>query len=154
MKQLAYSFCFSWLATLAVASTNNDWKGWYDPARDPFQDFRQAITLAQAEQKVVLITVGGDWCGYCHDIAHFMKTNPKVNKALNEHFVQLKVNISEENDNAEFLSHFPEFNGVPHFFVLDASGQLLNSQPTGDFEGFFTGYSEFKFLTFLRQFTR
>ena len=46
----------------------------------------------------------------------------------------MKVNYSEENQNKEFLSQFPEVPGYPHWFVLDADGKLLHSQPTADLE--------------------
>ena len=74
-----------------------------------------------------------------------------VRRVLDERFVVLKVNRSPENENAEFLSQFPEIPGYPHFFVLDAIGELLLSQGTAVLEHGEDGYDSRKVLTFLQQ---
>ena len=61
----------------------------------------------------------------------------------------MKVNMSDENDNAEFLSGYPQVPAYPHFFVLDQDGTLLHSQGTGKLEEG-QGYDEDLFLAFLK----
>ncbi len=56
--------------------------------------------------------------------------------------------MSDENNNAEFLSEYPEIPGYPHFFVLDQDGTLLHSQGTGELESG-RGYDEDLFIAFL-----
>ena len=46
----------------------------------------------------------------------------------------MKVNYSDENENAEFLSQFPPVPAYPHFFVLESDGSFLHSQGTGELE--------------------
>ncbi len=46
----------------------------------------------------------------------------------------VKVNVSSENGNRAFLMPYPKFQGVPHMFVLDADGKLLQSQDTDNLE--------------------
>jgi hypothetical protein len=60
----------------------------------------------------------------------------------------MKVNTSDENNNAEFLSDYPEIPAYPHFFVLDQDGTFLHSQGTGELESG-RGYNEESFLAFL-----
>ena len=65
----------------------------------------------------------------------------------------LKVNYSEENKNAEFLSQYPAIPGYPHLFVLDSDGSFLHSQGTEVLEQG-RGYSEQAFLEFLDKWKR
>ena len=62
----------------------------------------------------------------------------------------MKVNKSDENDNTDFLSKYPEIPGYPHFFVLDQDGTFLHSQGTGELESG-QGYDEEVFLSFLKK---
>ena len=48
-------------------------------------------------------------------------------------FVLLKVNVSEENNNKEFLKVFPPAYGYPHMYVTDHKGRILESKDTADF---------------------
>lgn len=120
----------------------------YDPIRDPAADGRAAIALAKQSNRKVLIEVGGDWCSWCHVLDRFIKANPEVNKRLYETFVVLKVNVSEENRNADFMAALPPTMGYPHMYVADTSGAILHSQDTGEFlvRG---GYSVIPFMAFL-----
>ena len=56
--------------------------------------------------------------------------------------------MSEENDNADFLSNYPKIPGYPHLFVLDRDGKFLHSQGTGELESG-RGYDEELFSAFL-----
>ena len=105
----------------------------YDPARDPFADGHAAIQLAKATNRRVLIELGGDWCSWCHIMDRFFDNNPDVKTKLHQTFVMLKVNVSDLNDNAEFLKAFPKPLGYPHMYVADNDGKLLQSKDTADF---------------------
>jgi thiol:disulfide interchange protein len=106
----------------------------YDPKRDPAADLAAAIAQAKAGNKRILLQVGGEWCGWCHRLDEYFATHPAVARELQDGYVILKVNYSDENENAEFLSQFPKVEGYPHLFVLDRDGKLLHSQPTAALE--------------------
>ena len=78
-----------------------------------------------------------------------MEGDSELRRFRDANYVWMKVNYSEENENAEFLARFPEIKGYPHLFVLDAEGQLLHSQFTGDLEKG-KGYDRAKFDAFLK----
>lgn len=99
----------------------------YDPARDPFQDSRDALELARKTGRLVLIEVGGDWCTWCHLLDRFIQTNREVYNSLYANYIVLKVNTSEENDNKEFLSGLPKTNGYPHLFIANSDGTVIYS---------------------------
>lgn len=120
----------------------------FDPTRDAAADLQQALALAQATRKSVLVDVGGEWCSWCHLFDRFVAAHPEVQRVLQERFVVVKVNYSPQNRNENVLSRFPKAKGYPHFYVLDASGKLLVSQSSGELEGG-KDYDEAKVLAFL-----
>jgi thioredoxin-related protein len=105
----------------------------YDPQRDPFKDGAAAIKLASETQRRVLIEVGGEWCKWCHILDDFLDNNPDIKVRLHKTFVMLKINVSNENDNSEFLKAFPKTLGYPHMYVTEKNGSVLWSKDTAEF---------------------
>ena len=136
----------------AFAEQLPDYSVTYDPSRNALQDGRDAIALAKATNRRVLIEVGGDWCKWCHVLDRFLNTNTEIKKQLHQTFVLLKVNVSDENRNSEFLKAFPRVIGYPHIFVTDSNGKILSSNDIGEFyeKG---AYSAKRFKTFFKQWT-
>lgn len=125
----------------------------FDPTKNPSEDLKIAVKTATAENKRILLDVGGEWCIWCHRIDEFIETNEDVKSALTSAFVILKVNYSKENKNEEFLGKFPTIEGYPHFFVLENDGSLIVSQNTGDLEDG-KSYSKEKFLEFVAKYKK
>ena len=119
----------------------------YDEDRNPNADGRHALKLAKETHRLVLIEVGGDWCSWCHILDRFIKGHPNVETRLHQTFVVLKVNISDVNDNAEFMAAFPPARGYPHMYITDSSGNILFSQDTAEFREN-KQYSERRFMSF------
>lgn len=120
----------------------------YDASRNPNADGRDALKLAKETNRKVLIEVGGDWCSWCFVLDRFIKEHPKVASRLHLTFVLLKVNISDENDNIEFMAAFPPAQGYPHMYVTDSDGNILSSKDTADFREN-KKYSEGRFMDFI-----
>ena len=106
----------------------------FDPTRNPADDLKAAIAKATAENKRIILDVGGEWCSWCIRMDVFLMRNPNLEKLQKENYVWLKVNMSEENKNEAFLSKYPEIPGYPHIFVLEKDGTLLHSQGTEELE--------------------
>lgn len=124
----------------------------YDPQRDPYQDGRDAIKLADATNRRVLIEVGGDWCRWCHVLDRFLEQNPDIKHKLHQTFVMLKINVSDTNENSQFLAAFPKPLGYPHMYIAEKNGNILLSKDTADFLS--NGqYSRQQFLDFFSQWT-
>jgi len=102
----------------------------YDPARDPFVDGRAALKLAQETNRRVLIEVGGNWCSWCLQLDKFLAKNHQLREQLHRHFVILKVNVSDTNDNAEFMAGLPKPPGYPHIYIAEADGRIIFSKDT------------------------
>lgn len=122
----------------------------YDPNANPYRDLERAIQRASAENKRVLIVVGGDWCVWCEILDRFLATNGDVRAAFEDSFVAVKVNWSRVNENTAFLSGFPQSNGYPDFFILDSNGAYLAQQDTGALESS-RNYDRARMLNFARR---
>ncbi len=103
----------------------------YDPDRDPFEDLDAAVRVAQAEDKRIILVVGGNWCLPCIRVARFWAETEAIRERLIRNFVVLKVNYGPFNQNEQFLSQFPEILTFPHIFVLDPAGRTLLSPGDG-----------------------
>ncbi len=145
-----------WLAALLLATTvhaggNRVPNLGYDPGADPFDQYHQAIAQASAENKLVLIIAGGDWCHWCHVLSRFMNRNTDVEAELNDTFVVMKVYVGDENYNEFFFSQLPEARGAPHFWIISPQRNVLASQSTAMFEHGRNGYDKQEFLQFIAQ---
>ena len=125
-----------------------DYSQGYDEQRDPARDLAAATIRAQQEDKQVLLLVGGEWCSWCQEMNRFLDREPALASQFNQTFVVVKVNVSKANKNEPFLKRYPEYIGVPHFYVLDAKGKLLESVNTGLLEKG-KSYDEAKFGKFI-----
>jgi len=122
----------------------------FEPTRDAAADVRSAVDLARAQNKRVLVDVGGEWCIWCHILDRFVASHAEVKKLVDDNYVWVKVNWSPQNRNEALLAQWPKIKGYPHLFVLDTKGQLLHSQDTSELEAG-KDYDEGKVLAFLRR---
>lgn len=106
----------------------------FDPLRNAAEDLKTAIAKAQKENKRIILDIGGEWCVWCIWMDNYFIKNPELTKLRDENFVWLKINMSQENENKEFLSKYPSIEGYPHLFVLDGDGAFLHSQGTAELE--------------------
>src|SRR5262245_59071506 len=102
----------------------------YDAQADAFEQLDSAQAAAKAEDKLVLLISGGDWCIWCHYLAAFLERETALDAALHEVFVVQKIYVGDENRNKEFFARLPEAAGAPHFWVLGRDGEVLASQNT------------------------
>lgn len=105
----------------------------FDPTRNA-ADLQSAILKAEKENKRIVLDVGGEWCGWCIHMDKFFATHADLTKLRDANFVWVKVNMSEENENKEFLAQYPAAAGYPHLYVLEKDGKLVQSQNTSALE--------------------
>jgi thiol:disulfide interchange protein len=141
------------LALCATFASAQDLPTKFDPKRDAAADLATALSIAKAQNKRVLVDVGGEWCSWCHILDRYIASHDDVRTLRDKHYVWLKVNWSPDNKNEALLSRWPKVKGYPHLFVLDASGKLLHSQNTGELEAG-KDYDPAKMLAFFRQFSK
>lgn len=122
----------------------------YSPASDPFVDGKNALLYAKQTDRNILIEVGGNWCQWCHILDQFINDHPDVKQTLYDHFVLLKINVSDKNKNEKFMSSMPEVDGYPHIYITDTKGSIKFS---GDLSPMLEKgkFSEKKFLKYLNK---
>lgn len=149
---LAACVCFGALSLVSIAPQNAfaAAEKIFDPSRDSAADLAAAETVAQQQNKHILLDVGGDWCSWCHLLEHFLHEHEKLNAELGQHYVVVHVNWSPDAPNSTFLHQYPAIAGYPHFFVLDSKGKLLRSQSTDVFEEG-QNYNEERLAEFLKK---
>jgi hypothetical protein len=121
----------------------------YDPHANAFEQLDSAVAKAAAEDKLLLLISGGDWCIWCHYLAAFLEREPALDAALHDVFVVQKVHVGDENMNKEFFAGLPKAAGAPHFWVLSREGELLASQDTLPLEDGAKSYDRAKFSAFI-----
>jgi hypothetical protein len=121
----------------------------YDPQADPFEQYHQAIEIAQRDNKLVLVIAGGDWCSWCYVLDRFVKEDAEVERRLNDAFVVMKVYVGFDNYNDTFFSQLPQAKGAPHFWIISPEKDVLSSLSTGSLEAGKRGYDKQAFLRFI-----
>jgi len=135
---------------LCAAASAADLPARFDPTRDAAADVAQAVSVASAQGKRVIVDVGGEWCSWCRILDRFIASHAEVRALIDARYVWVKVNVSKENRNRALLARWPRIEGYPHLFVLDARGRLVHSQDTGVLESG-KSYDEAKFIAMLRK---
>ena len=135
-------------ASIADTFTLPTYSKVYDDQRDPFKDAAAALSLAKETNRQVLIEIGGNWCTWCHKMDSFLAKNPDVYKALHSQYVLLKINVSDSNENNDFMKSLPPVLGYPHMYVSTAQGKMILSKDTAELLDD-NNYSKSQWLSFL-----
>lgn len=122
----------------------------FSDKRNPFDDARAAISLAQKTNRNIVIEIGGTWCAWCTKMDIFLAENIHVATAFHNSFVLLKVSVSDSNENTDFMKGLPPVLGYPHMYVTTDTAKMLLSKDTAELveNGV---YSEQKWLAFVEQ---
>lgn len=100
----------------------------FDPQANPIEDLNQAIIAAGQSHRRIVLEVGGDWNHWCQRLDLFFEFHPDLRALRDQNYIWLKVNVSSENQNREFLAGYPHIADYPHFFVLNPDGRLIASE--------------------------
>jgi thiol:disulfide interchange protein len=104
----------------------------YDEQADHEAALAQALEQARREHKRVLVTFGGNWCGWCHALHELFEAEGPVRERLATSYVQLRVDSRSGKALAVELG--APLPSVPFLTVLDADGKALVHQETGALE--------------------
>ena len=107
----------------------------YPDGAQASSDITAALARATREKKRVLLDFGGNWCGDCQVLEIYFHAAPN-RSLLESNFVLVPVNIGRYDENMDIAAKYgvPVAKGVPALAVLDANGQVLFAQRSGEFE--------------------
>jgi thiol:disulfide interchange protein len=124
----------------------------YHPDANVIEDLAKAIQQAMAQNKNILLEIGGNWCKWCHAFNKFTTSDHEIDSTMNADYVVLHVNYSKENKNLPFLEtlEYPQRFGFPVFVVLNQQGQRMHTQSSWYLEDGKDSYDKEKTIAFLQ----
>jgi len=107
----------------------------YSETANPTADIAAALTKAKQEHKRVIVDFGGDWCGDCQVLDYYFHQAPNAD-LLAKNFVLVHVWIGHIDAHLDVPAKYgvPITKGVPALAVLDANGNVVFAQKSGEFE--------------------
>lgn len=108
------------LGALAANTTRLTWQ----------HDLKTSLRMAKQAQKLVLIDVYTDWCGWCKRLDRDVYANAKIAQFVDSQFVPLKIDAEDGGEGQAFAKKL-EIRGYPCTVVLDGAGNV---------KGMFYGY--------------
>jgi len=155
MKNYNKLFVFSFLLLFAISSTYaQEAKKLYDPALDGMKQITEAVAMAKASNKHVLIQYGGNWCSWCIKFDAFCKADSEISQVINDNYIPVKLNYDPVNKNSaanEYMGNPMRF-GFPVFIIIDGKGKPIHIQDSALLEEG-QGYSKKKVVTFFKNWT-
>ena len=103
----------------------------YDEKADAMAEVDRALARAKASGKLVLIDLGGNWCGDCRILAATMEL-PELKAFLARHYEIVNVDVGRFDRNLEVPARYgitSRLEGVPALLVVDPkTGRQLVSR--------------------------
>jgi len=101
----------------------------YDVSADAGRDVDAALAKARIEHKLVLIDLGGNWCGDCRVLSGLMQL-PEMQRFIEAHYVVVNVDVGRFNRNLEIPGRWNaaqdmKLGGVPALLVVDPDTDKL-----------------------------
>ena len=101
----------------------------YDEAADAGAAVAKAKARAKASHKMLLIDLGGNWCGDCRILAATMAL-PEMKAFIGKHFELVEVDVGRFDKNLQIPAHYgitQRLEGVPAILVVDpVTDRLVN----------------------------
>lgn len=118
------------LLLITLQAGANDSTRLYNPKANAEKEVAQLLPKAKAENKNILLQIGGNWCLMCYRLNAFIQTDSTLKGLLKDNFVSYHLNYSPENKNSAYLASLgnPQRYGFPVLLVLNAEGKLLHTQ--------------------------
>jgi thioredoxin-related protein len=91
-----------------------------------YRSFEEALTLAGAENKLVMVFFWADWCVYCAKIRREVFSDPKIHEVFDRDFVAVSVDI--ENDPGGLAKKY-RARAMPTMLFLKPDSEVLGMLP-------------------------
>jgi len=89
-------------------------------------DIQAALVEARADQKLVLLDFGANWCGPCHELrSRFHAPHAASYLQAKFHIVYVDIGRFDRNDDVVRKYGFVTSEGIPALAVLASSGELI-----------------------------
>jgi uncharacterized protein YyaL (SSP411 family) len=131
MKKISLIFViFLFTASYLIAQTEG--VQIYNPDANARADIAAAVKQAKAENKHVLLQIGGNWCPWCIKLHGMETTDTQIDSLLKADYVMVLVNVPKEKDkrDPELMASLgnPQRFGFPVLVVLNQEGERIHTQ--------------------------
>jgi thiol-disulfide isomerase/thioredoxin len=99
----------------------------YDESADANAQVAKAIARAKATHKLVLIDLGGNWCGDCRVLAGTLEL-PSIKRFVDSRYEMVSVNVGRFDTNLQVPAHYgftQRLIGVPTVLIVDPKTDTL-----------------------------
>ncbi len=95
--------------------------------------FDDALNLAKEQNKVVIVDVYTDWCGWCKKMDKDTYSNGDIKDLINDNFIYLKLD-AESSEKHSYngktytsadLAYYFQVDGFPSHVFLDPDGNVI-----------------------------
>ena len=130
MKALFTLACFAAVTVAGAAPLP------YDEAANAAADVEQALAVAAATRRPVLLVFGANWCADCRALDAALKT-PKNADLISKEFLLVKVDVGNFNRNLALNAQYgnPIKGGIPAAVVLAPTRKVLYATRAGELAG-------------------
>jgi thiol-disulfide isomerase/thioredoxin len=99
----------------------------YDEAADADAAVAKAKAKARASGKLLIVDLGGNWCGDCRILAATMDL-PELKRFVDRHYEVVAVDVGRFDKNLQIPAHYgivERMEGVPSLLVVDPKTDKL-----------------------------
>jgi thiol-disulfide isomerase/thioredoxin len=100
----------------------------YDESANANADVARAKARAKAQHKLLMIDLGGNWCGDCRILTATMEQSPELRAFVAKHFVTVLVDVGRFDRNLQIPAHYgvtERLEGVPALLIVDPKTDKL-----------------------------
>ena len=100
----------------------------FDERADAKAQVAAAAAQARASGRLLLIDLGGNWCGDCRVLSAVLEL-PEVAAFVRRHYVVVAVDVGHFERNLDIPRRYgvKRLQGVPALLVVDRNGRLLDA---------------------------
>jgi len=91
-----------------------------------YRSLDEALKLAGAENKLVMIFFWADWCGYCQKIRREVFSDPKIHEVFDRDFVAVSVDVEKDPDD---LAKKYRARALPTMLFLKPDSEVVGFLP-------------------------
>ena len=99
----------------------------YDETANADKAVARAMARARAAHKLLIIDLGGNWCGDCRILAATVEL-PELKAFVDKHFETVSVDVGRFDKNLQIPAHYgvtKRLEGVPALLVVDPATDRL-----------------------------